>query len=896
MQEQNTINQIEPTNDILDYSFLRQVGIEEIQKLAGNVWTDYNYHDPGITIMEILAFALTELGYKSRYSVKDILATKGSKINDTLYSPSEALSSHPVTTTDFHKIILDVDGIKDVIFYPSKKYPEYIGIYDINIELFPEYDNKKYREEVKNIVFEKAYLRRNLCEDFYEVNFIEHEPVVFEIDVSVNDKQDLEDIYLQIYEELFEYISPTAKFKSLQDLIDMGYTVDEIYDGPFLKSGFLTEDEFERLDTRNVISASDIIHFIMDLEGVEMINTLNIIDKDNVKHQWLQSVEKGKAFEIDTKRTKIRFFKFGKLVHLKEDLTQEIAKIEKKEDSRLRFKKLTFTREEGVYRNLSQFNTIQNDFPQVYGIGELGLQSSETNARKGLAKQLKSYLLYFEQILTNFYAQLANLNKIFSIDTIFNSYYGQPLIDIPGIEALYKPFIIDCIKNNIDINNPKVLKAEWKQNLSKNIQLTERIIREIIEDEETFYDRRHRILDHLLGRMSFNYSDYYYDFESGVDDELKLIRHKTKILKNYVKLSKERSSAQFLLKNKNKNSNKISGFEFRINSFLKLSGSSDKFPFKFYKNIFSINKTADYNKEDKLSLTFKQTTKEQLIKDVFKYASKIKNYIYKDKKIHIVNDTHKSFATVNEKNLKENDLHKYSSKMSTKLGKMSMKSEAIFVIERLLYRPHPEMNYFTFSVLDEAGDTLYINNGYLKFADRSKKVKEVIKLAQERKHYNFKEVFNQYKMTIIDDDKNELLLSHRFFNTTQEVEEAITQQIDYFKKIDKEQISLEDSIRFYTKHYDLYNLVSNPYSFITTVLVPDWPARFQNNAFRSHLLNIIEEEMPSHIYPDIKSVSIEKLLIITDLCNEYQSILRDKKPDFLKLEKISDELFGYFLS
>jgi len=894
MQEQNTITQIEPTNDILDYAFLRQVGIKEIQKLAGKLWTDYNYHDPGITILETLAFALTELGYKSRYSVEDILATDGEQIKDTLFPPSEILSSTPVTTTDFHKIVLDIDGIKDVIFYPSKKYPEFIGIYDINIELFPEYDNKREQEKIKQIVFDTVHLNRNLCEDFYDINFIEHEPIVFEIDVSVNDKQDLEEIYIQIFEELFEYISPTPKFKTLQDMLDENINVDDIYDGPFLKSGFLTNDEFERLDERNVISASDIIHFIMDIEGVEMINTLNIIDKDGVKHQWLQSVEKGKAFLINTKETKIRFFKFGKPVTLKEDLTQEILKIEKKEDNRFKFKKLTFERKEGTFRNLSYFNTIQNDFPQIYGIGELGLPTSETNRRKGQAKQLKAYLLFFEQILTNFYAQLANLNNVFSINTIFNTYYGQPILDISGIESLYKPFIIECITKNIDINNPKILKARWKEKRAYQKELLNMVLREIIEDEETFFDRRHRVLDHLLARVSFNYFDYFYDFEVG---DSKIIRHKTRILKNYIKLSKERNKAQFKLKKKMKGANKTSGLEYRIKSFLNLSGSSDKFPFKFYKKMLGVTKTEDFEKSENsngFSFSYKNITKEQVIRDTFKYASNIKNYIYKDSKIQLTNDNKESIAVINEP-LKETDLKKVSLKIAGHFGKISMKSEAIFVIERLLYRPHPKMKYFAFRILDEGDNILYINNGYLELKEREDKVEKIVRCAQFKENYTTKTVFKQYKIIIQDEDKQELVRSHRFFNTKDEVENEINIQVKYFKDIAEEKTPFESSFKFYTKHYDLFNLISNPYSFILTILIPDWPGQFQNEVFKSHLITVIKKEIPAHILTDIKIVSVEKLIAITDLCNNYQNILSIENPDYSKLEEISDELFGYFI-
>ena len=49
-------------------------GIELVQALSANNWTDYNLHDPGVTILEQLCFALTELGYRAGFPVKDQLA------------------------------------------------------------------------------------------------------------------------------------------------------------------------------------------------------------------------------------------------------------------------------------------------------------------------------------------------------------------------------------------------------------------------------------------------------------------------------------------------------------------------------------------------------------------------------------------------------------------------------------------------------------------------------------------------------------------------------------------------------------------------------------------------------------------------------------------------------
>ncbi len=62
-----------------DYQHLRKLGSSHIEKMSSDIWTDYNVHDPGVTLMEMLCYTLTELGYKADYPVKDILEEEKNK-------------------------------------------------------------------------------------------------------------------------------------------------------------------------------------------------------------------------------------------------------------------------------------------------------------------------------------------------------------------------------------------------------------------------------------------------------------------------------------------------------------------------------------------------------------------------------------------------------------------------------------------------------------------------------------------------------------------------------------------------------------------------------------------------------------------------------------------------
>lgn len=94
----------------MDWQLLRREGIRHIENLASDIWTDYNVHDPGITILEILCYAITDLGYRSNMSPADLFAVPN---NDSFYTAAQILPCAPVTALDLRKILIDIPGIQN---------------------------------------------------------------------------------------------------------------------------------------------------------------------------------------------------------------------------------------------------------------------------------------------------------------------------------------------------------------------------------------------------------------------------------------------------------------------------------------------------------------------------------------------------------------------------------------------------------------------------------------------------------------------------------------------------------------------------------------------------------------------------------------------------------------
>jgi hypothetical protein len=72
------------TENIKSVEFLKEISLDLLQKLSGDIWSDYNIHDPGITTLEILCYVITELGYRSETKIEDIFSSIEVK-NDSFF-------------------------------------------------------------------------------------------------------------------------------------------------------------------------------------------------------------------------------------------------------------------------------------------------------------------------------------------------------------------------------------------------------------------------------------------------------------------------------------------------------------------------------------------------------------------------------------------------------------------------------------------------------------------------------------------------------------------------------------------------------------------------------------------------------------------------------------------
>ncbi|OQZ04843.1 MAG: hypothetical protein B6D34_01030 [Candidatus Brocadia sp. UTAMX1] len=671
----------------LDFYRLRREGIAFIEQMGSSLWTDYNIHDPGITILEALCYALTDIAYRAGWDVNDLLTPEPNKpfSKQPFFTAREILTVNPWTPDDFRRLLIDLESVRnawifckkcacDVSYYtwcekdqlklsyqkpePQRslqtKKVEPKGLYDVLLELeadpelgdlndhkieyatavsdkdgvkhpvtielrFPkqsiensdewelfqndsadftvtkmrlgatktfdvftdpslktdnerdEYirrhwrgifyldleiqsstrhftmenvtmrlfsgtavrkaltaaymkvlfidDNvgnvviRRYRDKTrrakKSIASAKAALHshRNLDEDYCKVRVINLEDVAVCADVEVKPDVDIEWVQARIWFEIERYFNPPVPFYTLQELMDAGVPVEEIFNGPELNSGFMKGKDLDAASLKSVLRVSDIINLLMDIDGVIAVNQLQLVKYDAEGHMvkgaadpswssdgkpifdanitsasWLLYISDQHQPRLYMNGSHFFFYKNGlpfrpRMDEARDTLTQLRGEAER---PKIKSASKDLPVPTGKYRNPDDYFPVQYSFPLTYGIGTDGLPSHASDERKAQAKQLKAYLMVFEQVLGNALAQLAHTVDLFSIDTgVTRTYFVKEFR-----ETLIKGF--DEIKKDLD----------------------KKAVEDIAETSLEFQERRNRFLDHLMARFGEQFGEY----------------------------------------------------------------------------------------------------------------------------------------------------------------------------------------------------------------------------------------------------------------------------------------------------------------------------------------------------------------------------------------------------
>lgn len=306
----------------LDYAALREEGIRRLQSLSGHLWSDFNTHDPGVTILEQVCYALTDLHYRARFPIQDMMAEGGDATLQEAFQPRAMLHSGPVSLSDWRRLLLDIPGVRnawispvdtlDSNYQPALYYDEVEGSLSLNAIVAQEYAEMLalkglYRvdyvledppmfgeEEITTEIRARMQAHRNLCEDLHQINRLTEEYITVAGRIEIDAVPDPERVLAQIYGQIHAYMSPTIRFYTLQEMSDKSYALDDIMQGPRLEHGFLEQQELDAFVPRQNLRISDLIQLIVKVEGVIAVHSLKLTSTSGL----LAATDAGAPWEL----------------------------------------------------------------------------------------------------------------------------------------------------------------------------------------------------------------------------------------------------------------------------------------------------------------------------------------------------------------------------------------------------------------------------------------------------------------------------------------------------------------------------------------------------------------------------------------------------------------------
>lgn len=468
MSSSDVIARVQLDPDGLDFASLRKDGIARVQELAGNIWTDYNLHDPGVTILEQLCFGLTELAYQVKVPVADYLANERGIIDFNhyaLYKPQDIFPTRPVTAEDYCKCLLDKVPEIDAITVAIADRPGSVGacLYQISIKLLEPLTGPAYSEEQKQQVINKVQSvfvkNRNLGEDLDSINIEKSEACFLKGVIETTGKRNLAAIYADVFFQAARKISSNIRIERYETLAQQQMDLADIFTGPLTQHGYIYSED---LDAHNATKPLEELNgLVAQIDGVKKVYRLELVDSANNALDT-QTIDKKSFFlkfpeEIEQQQWLKIDFNPGKttdpagVVKVRGENIEKLMDETRRSLQKLEFEYRAFrnnktnaanfyTLPQGRVHGRSAYYSVQNHFPSIYGINADGVPGHETSERKIQAQQLKSYLYPFEQLLANMMEHIQNLQQLFSLNEQPNhSYFAQYLdnYNIPNFVNLY---------------------------------------------------------------------------------------------------------------------------------------------------------------------------------------------------------------------------------------------------------------------------------------------------------------------------------------------------------------------------------------------------------------------------------------------------------------------------
>lgn len=523
-----------------NFKLLKEEGFSLVQEISDTEWTNLNPSDPGVTILEQLCYALTELGYCANFPIKDLLTNKEDKIaiENQFYLPQHILTTSPITANDYRRFLIDkVPQVINAQIIPNVFYGSQLSnVYVVYVNVGQQFRNRDMPLTICKQASFALNTQRNLGELFV-VKPLSPKVVKLNGTLYLNSDKGIDQLLASLQYACDNYI--------FNDVIQYGYDylakqerTNQIFNGPELTQGWITDQELGT--KKEEVTLNEIESVLLQAEQINSIESLKFYTaetkKDDKKitskvHQIimidvLSSVVTGNlTLNFDGKNIDPKEFDFGL------DTLVKYYDLNKNTDQ-VNAVSLAPQVPSGTYRDVGSYYSVQNTFPSIYAAGNNSVETNAPNKRIAQSRQLRGYLTLFDQVLANEFSQLANIDKLFSFtnattgtpsdtdrfydlkntyqkehleypvpfETFSPTYFYQSLYQVPNIRPLLKNN--DVFNFSSDITSKKELENKSWENYKED-PYNSYIwgLKLLTQQDAANLERRNTMLDHLLARV-----------------------------------------------------------------------------------------------------------------------------------------------------------------------------------------------------------------------------------------------------------------------------------------------------------------------------------------------------------------------------------------------------------
>ncbi len=441
------IEQIEMEKDL--YTILQQRTLSEIQRLSGEVWTDFNAHDPGITTADIANYALTEVDYKLGFQFQDYLTDTEGNFSPERYGfflPEEVYPTAPVTSDDYRKMMLaeipELDNVNVVV------HEKALGSYDIKLYLSPFFQSN---EDIVKRVHKLYHAHRNLCENLHEISFPQLTELDFHSELEINPGTDATSIVVQIYWNIIYYLSGSIRMEYQNKHFRSAMALEDWMEG--------TNTDFRVIIPRQNETEQELFSLLLQIDGIKSFKTCYLIKKNDKsvpsrtpapQPETISDFKEGFCIFIPKYQhelnVKVRIEGTEMPVNIERFIEELQALYFSEKSNRLHHSgkssdKWAFSRSlipDSTYRNVHHHRSLATDFPECYRI-EMNKERSTNGTTPG---SFEAYLKLYDWIIERGLNELAGLKELLAItpDTTVLSRMDVYSKGMPRREKYFDPY------------------------------------------------------------------------------------------------------------------------------------------------------------------------------------------------------------------------------------------------------------------------------------------------------------------------------------------------------------------------------------------------------------------------------------------------------------------------